>query len=158
GDGVSRAILPAFVGGLVQFTQYLDACCDALVVVPFVGAQPAVGEMARSWMVFVFHDDCCLLGFGVTFEVRADQFVIPGPVVLSICCGMYANKSTATADVLLKGRLLRFVEYVAGGAEEHNSFELREILCVEDRGVVGCLYGKSVFAREFFYCTDTCRN
>src|SRR5690606_302963 len=98
GDGVSRAILPAFVGGLVQFTQYLDACCDALVVVPFVGAQPAVGEMARSWMVFVFHDDCCLLGFGVTFEVRADQFVIPGPVVLSICCGMYANKSTATAD------------------------------------------------------------
>src|SRR5690606_650339 len=113
--------------------------------------------MPRSRVVLILHNNCRLLGFGVTLKIGAYQLVVPGPVVFRICCSMYANETTATPDVLLERCLLFIVEHVAGGAKKYDCFKTGKVLRVEYAGVVGGFYGNGVVTCNFFESLYTSR-
>src|SRR5690606_33291661 len=103
GDGMVWAVLSSFVAGFVEFAQNFDAGKDAFIVVPLVGTNPAVREMTRRRVVFVFCAYCCFLRFGVTLDVRSNELVVPVPVVFRVRRRMSPYDAAAVADVPLKG-------------------------------------------------------
>jgi hypothetical protein len=88
------------------------------------------GRLLNSWMVL---------------EIRADQFVVPGPVILRIRRRMNTNKPVARSDIFLEGLLLRGVEHVAGRIQKDDGL----VLCKRCR-VELCRYFGSIDQQVVF--------
>src|SRR5439155_21351312 len=73
----------------------------------------------------------------MTLEVGADQFLIPGPAVLRIACGMNASKTTTGPDVALGSGLLAVIEDVARCQQKHDSSVAGKVGVCEHAGVFG---------------------
>ncbi len=71
-------------------------------------------------MHVILDQQCRILRFRVTEEVRADEPSVPGPVVLRVGRGMDPDVAAAVADVSLERGLLVGVEHVAGRRQEHD--------------------------------------
>jgi hypothetical protein len=72
-----------------------------------------------------------------TGDLGADEFLVEGPVRLSLGSRVYADVAAARADVALESGLLGGVEHVTSGVEEHHGAELGQVRRRERGGVLG---------------------
>jgi hypothetical protein len=73
----------------------------------------------------------------VAAELRADQPGVPRPAVLGVGGGVDAEPAVTGPDVALEGGLLRVVEQVAGGRQEHRGLVAGEAGVGDPVGVLG---------------------
>ena len=149
-DGMVVAHLAAFVTLFHKGRQYMHLAARVrLVVVPFVRAGPARGQVRRGGKSPVEHGDIRFLNMRMALEIRADQLAIPGPFVFGVRRRVYADISAALLDVALEGRLLVVIQHIAGRIQKHHRAVARQIRPGEGRSVLRMLDGESVFVADF---------
>jgi hypothetical protein len=99
-----------------------------------------------------------LLDLGVRLEVRADQVVVPGPVVLGVGRGVHACVTATGGDVVLERGLLFGVQHVAGGGKPDHGAEAGKVLLGERGRVLGGLDVEVVLLTQRLDGGDAGRN
>ena len=84
-DRVIRRHLTVGEGGRIDARQHVHPVAGVVTeVVPLVEALPGVAEVGGRLVHVVLDQQCRILRFRVTEEVRADETAVPGPVVLRV--------------------------------------------------------------------------
>ena len=84
----------------------------------------------------------------MTREMRANQFVVPGPFVFRIGRGMNSDKSTAGLYKSLKGGLLVGIEDVPGSIVENDRLVLFKVEVIKERRIFCRVNQKAVVAAQ----------
>src|SRR5687768_17349376 len=115
GRRVVEAHGPSAVCFLGQCGKYMDLPTRIrLEVVPFVRADPVVGESTSRRVDSVRNRDRCGLDCRVVLKISPDELAVPGRRVFGVACRMHTDESSSRADVVLECCLLAVIQDIAG--------------------------------------------
>ena len=144
---VAHGVAARVVRRLVHRGEHVGVTADVeRVVVPLVGALPPLRQVAGRRVGAVLHPDRARLagaaaGVGVPGHQAADHVVPPRVAAAHVGRVVNGDDAVAGLHVPFHRRLLVGGPRVAGGLEHHQGVEVRQVLVVEDRRVLGVLRG-----------------